>query len=284
MASAALTTPRSNLMARAGELRRQWRVEFGQLWQLGRHRVLCGDGTRREHVARALDGRQADLVWTDPPYGVNYTSTTGDAIDGDLTLAAVALFFALLPDVLAPKAWVYVCGGWANMVLYSRLFEHHLRLLPRVIVWDKLAMTLRRNGYHSRYEFVYFGYVGGAGNRWLGSRGGEAATDLWRVMRPPTGKRHHPTEKPVELPARAIANTCPAAGLVYDPFLGSGGSLLAAEAAGRTCIGIEQAPEFVAVELQRWADLTGQVPQLIPAPARARARRAPALRAAEARA
>lgn len=256
-------SPKSNLMARAAELRRKWGVQPGQLWQLGRHRVLCGDGTRREHVAQALAGRRADLVWTDPPYGVNYTSTTGDAIDGDLTLAAVALFFALLPDVIADKAWVYVCGGWANMVLYSRLFEHHLRLLPRVIVWDKLAMTLRRNGYHSRYEFVYFGYVGGAGNRWFGSRGGEAATDVWRVMRPPTGNRHHPTEKPVDLPARAIANTCPAGGVVYDPFLGSGGALLAAEAAGRTCIGIEQAPEFVAVDLQRWHELTGLRPELV---------------------
>lgn len=271
-------------MARAGELRRKWRVEFGQLWQLGRHQVLCGDGTRREHVARALAGRRADLVWTDPPYGVNYTSTTGDAIDGDLTLSAVALFFALLPEVMAPKAWVYVCGGWANMGLYTRLFEHHLRLLPRVIVWDKLAMTMRRNSYHSRYEFIFFGYTAGAGSRWLGSRAGEAATDMWRVMRPPTAKRNHPTEKPVDLPARAIANTCPAGGLVYDPFLGSGGSLLAAEAAGRTCIGIEQAPEFVAVDLQRWADLTGQTPQLLKESERRPARRAPAPQAVPARA
>jgi DNA modification methylase len=164
---------------------------------------------------------------------------------------------------LAKKAWVYFCGGWTNISLYAKMFEYYLRLVPRVIVWDKQSMTMRHNGYHSSYEFIFVGYTEGAGDVWFGSRAGEAATDVWRIAKPTNNERQHLTEKPVELPERAMGNSCPPNGIVWDPFLGSGTTLIACERLCRRCRAIEISPAYCAVSIQRWVDMTGGEPELI---------------------
>ena len=247
---------------KAEELRQHWGTELGQLWQLGEHRLLCGDSTRREDVERVMQGAKADMIFTDPPYGVQYQGVGGNSIAGDITYTAIPLFFALLPVVL-DEGWLYICGGCTNESLYSRMFEHYLRMTPRMIVWDKGAMTMRHNGYHSCYELIFFGYAGGAGDWWFSDRAGEKATDIWRVAKPTNDKRQHLTEKPIELPVRAISNTCPPSGIVYEPFTGSGSTLLACHNLGRKCIGIEIAPGYVAVTLERFLQATGIEPRLV---------------------
>jgi len=224
----------------------------GDLWQMGEHRILCGDSTKQEQVNRLMGAERATIVFTDPPYGIQYHGKGGASIAGDSTYTAILLMFAGFADVLAPLAWVYVCGGSMNVSLYSAMFERHLHCTPRMIVWDKQRMNFRHNGYHSVYELVFVGFTEKAGNIWHGSRKGESAQDIWRVP-PPTGKdREHLTQKPVELPLRAIANSSAKGEVVYDPFLGSGSTLIAAQKTGRRCRAIEIEPRYVDVAVERW--------------------------------
>ncbi len=230
----------------------------GDLWLLGEHRLLCGDSTYRDQADRVLAGAKADMVFTDPPYGVNVTGKGGDAIAGDISFTAIPLMFQVLDHVLAPQAWVYVCGGQSNMPLYSRLFEHHFRQLPPVIVWDKgKTAVMRRNGWHSCYEFVYFAFREGSGGRWFTGRTSDEADDIWRLPTDNDDDRVHPTQKPVEVPARATRATCPPGGLVFEPFAGSGSTLIACEQEGRRCAAIEMDPRFCDVIVERWQTFTG---------------------------
>ncbi len=243
-------------MDRADELRQKWQTERGQLWEIGRHRLLCGDSTEGSEVKLVLAGERADMVFTDPPYGVNVSGKGGDAIEGDISFTAIPLMFDILNGVLADGAWCYVCGGQSNMLLYARMFERYFRQLPRVVVWDKgRTAVLRHNGYHSCYEFVYFAFREGGGSRWFSGRDSDNADDLWRVSTDADKDRDHPTQKPVELPARAMRNTCPPNGLVFEPFAGAGATLVAAEQTGRRCYAMEIEPKYVAVTLERLAGM-----------------------------
>lgn len=249
---------------RAAELQEKWGTALGQVWALGEHRLVCGDCTDAAVVEAVMRGEKASFCFTDPPYGVQYQGVGGDAVAGDITYTAIPLFFALLDIVLCEQAWIYVCGGSSNASLYTKMFEHYFRMTPRVIVWDKMGTTMRHNGYHSSYEFVFYGFRGGCGNWWFSSRDGEASTDIWRVAKPQSGnKRFHLTEKPLELPERAIEKTCPPEAVVWEPFCGSGSTLIACERLGRRCRAIEIEPKYIAVTLERWATMTGREPELI---------------------
>ncbi len=238
------------------------RSKLGELYTLGheRHRLYIQDSTVPENVAALMDGQRAAMVFTDPPYGVQFQGKGGDAIEGDITYTAIPLFFETLRHVLAEKSWCYVCGGSNNSSLYLRMFERYFRMTPRIIVWDKMALNMRHNGYHSSYELIFHAYSPGAGALWFGPRDGEGATDVWHVPRPSVKEREHLTEKPVELPARAIGNSCQKGGVVYDPFGGSGSTLVAAEQSGRRCYMMEMDPRYADVILDRWSELTGEDP------------------------
>ncbi len=253
---------------RAEELRVKWGVESGQLWRLPsrtpgqEHRLICGDCTDAAVVERVMGGEKADMVFTDPPYGVEFGGRGGDSIEGDISYSLIPLLFTDLPSITAEKCWIYICGGSSNFSLHARLFDRYYRAWPRVIVWDKGSMTMRHNGYHSNYEFIYYAFTKGAGDRWYGSRAGEAATDVWHIDKP-TNDRVHLTEKPVELPQRAIGNTCPVAGIVWEPFCGSASTLIAAENLSRQCRAVEISPGYVAVALERYAAAFNIEPELI---------------------
>lgn len=245
--------------ARASDRGPLFGVVPGDVWELGPHRLYCGDSTHLDAVLAFMLDDRADVIFTDPPYGVQYQGDGGDSIAGDVTYTAIPLMFSILPEVLKPGAWLYICGGSTNMSLYSRLFERYFRMTPRLIVWDKGRMVMRRNGYHSCCELIYVGYVKGGGATWHGSRAGEGATDVWRVDSPGE-EREHLTEKPVELPRRAIMNSTPAGGIVFDPFAGSGSTLLAAQILGRRCYAIEIEPTNCEIILRRYRDLTRETP------------------------
>lgn len=227
----------------------------GDLWELGDHRLLCGDSTKVDDVTRLLDGTLASLMFTDPPYGVAYGSAKKNAIVGDLSGASIPLSMAIaINDALDGDARIYLCGGSNNFDMYSKLFDHYLRSQCRIIVWDKGHFVLRPLNYHSQFEIIYWGWKGsgGSANHWYGDR---KQRDIWPVKLDPD--RKHPTQKPVELPAKAISNSCPPNGVVYDPFLGSGTTLIAAEQLGRKCYGLEIDPRFCDVIVARWEELTG---------------------------
>lgn len=254
---------------RAEELRAKWGTAPGQLWIIpsaatpGRnHRLLCGDSTERDDVLRLMNGEKADIVFTDPPYGVNVSGKGGNAIAGDISFTAIPFAFDAFDVALGPKGWAYVCGGASNLMLYGKLFEKHFRQLARIIVWDKgKTAVLRHAGYHSCFELVYYGFREGGGGEWWGGRDSDAADDIWRISVDADKDRYHPTQKPIELPARAIRNSSPPGGLVYEPFAGAGATLVAAEQEGRVVYGCEIDPPYLAVCLERLAGM-GLEPRL----------------------
>lgn len=234
----------------------------GDVWILGRHRITCGDSTRQDDTEKALAGELADIVFTDPPYGVNIEgSKINNTIAGDLTQTAIPFSFELAVTVATkPEARLYFCGGESNIGIYAKLFERHLRQLPRHLIWVKNNFCLTQNGYHKQYELIYHGYKpgGGAKKHWYSGRTMEQASDVWAIDRDAGQDYEHPTQKPVAIPARAISNSCPKGGLVWEPFCGSGSTLIAAEQLDRVCYAMEIEPRFVDVAVRRWQRLTGR--------------------------
>ena len=209
------------------------------------HRLICGDCTDAATVARVMGGERAAMVWSDPPYGLGgYAGRSGKlaAVEGDdADDATVDAFFAVGD---APE--VYVCCEWKT---YPHLLA--ARGEPRsLIVWAKQVFGMGR-GYRRQHEFV--GYYGAFDST--------TESDLWQIDR---GANYlHPTEKPADLPARAIANSTQKSDVVFDPFAGTAPSIVACENLGRRCRAIELDPRYVAVALERWATHTGKTPVLI---------------------
>jgi DNA modification methylase len=123
---------------------------------------------------------------------------------------------------------------------------------------------MKPNGYHNQYEIIFHGYKpkGGGLNKWFGGRTEHEASDVWRINRDSASVYEHPTQKPVSLPSRGISNSCPFKGLVFEPFGGSGSTLIAAEQLGRKCYGMEISPAYCDVIVQRWENLTGKTATL----------------------
>lgn len=232
----------------------------GDLWLLGPHRLLCGDSMKRETYETLLRGERPELMVTDPPYGVAVGSNSAkNSISGDLTQAAIPVSLALCIEVLSPDARLYLFGGSANWGMYAGLFDVHLRMQPRLVVWVKEHFVLRRTGYHSQFEMVYYGWKGAGGSleNWHGDRKG---TDVWQVARDLVADRRHPTQKPVEVCLIPIVNSLARGGLVLEPFGGSGSTLIAAHLSGRVCRTIEMDPRFCDVICARYEKLTGEQP------------------------
>ena len=236
-------------------------TQAGDLWILGRHRLLCGDSTNRENVERVLDGVKADMVFTDPPYGVNVKGGKGkgNLIMGDLTQTAIPFSFEIsVEHATKEKAHFYFCGGESNLQLYQKLFDRYLHILPKHLIWVKNGFVMKQNGYHNQFEIIYHGYKVGSGGLWYGGRTENEASDVWHVSRDAASSYEHPTQKPLELPARAIRNSCPPNGTVFEPFCGSGSTLIAAEQLGRTCYSLELDPRFCDVIVRRYIRTTGK--------------------------
>ncbi len=240
----------------------------GDLWLLGRHRLLCGDATNPEHIARLLDSATADLLLTDPPYGVAYVGKTADALtiaNDTLTGADYRAFLvralgAVAPH-LAPGAAFYlwhadsegfaVRGACADVGLTVR----------QCLVWVKSTFALGRQDYHWKHEPCLYGWADGAAHTWLSDRTQTTVLEFDK----PARNAEHPTMKPVELFAYLIGNSCPRGGLVLDPFGGSGTTLVAAEQTGRTACLLELDPKYADVIIQRFETLTGKKAERVPA-------------------
>lgn len=236
------------------------RMKAGEVWQLGRHRLMCGDSTDKADVLKLLNGARADMVFTDPPYGVNVEGgKNNNTIAGDLTQTAIPFSFEICTEVATKEnARFYFCGGEANIGLYFKLFERYLRQMPKLLVWVKENQVLSHNNYHKQYELIFFGYKKGGGNLWFSSREMQDASDVWNVSRDPSKTYVHPTQKPVELPARAIRNSSKKGDIVFEPFSGSGSTMLACEQLERTCYAMDIDPAYCEATLRRWERLTGE--------------------------
>jgi len=263
---------------RAEELRQKWNVESGQLWQLGKHRLICGDCTDAAIVARVMAGEKAEMVWTDPPYGVavgdknKYLNSIApsnrveenlqnDTLDEPgLTRMLSASFDNAMVHCRAGAAWYVAAAPGPLHILFGQCLKDR-GIWRQTIQWVKNNATFSPMGvcYHWQAEPIFFGWLPNGGHRWYGGR---KQTTVWEIDRP-TKSPEHPTMKPVELVTRAVENSSLPGEIVYEPFSGSGTTLMACEALGRRCRAVEIASGYVAVALERWATATGKTPELI---------------------
>lgn len=246
-------------------------VEPGQIWHLGPHRLLCGDSTDKAAVEAFMGGRLADCMWTDPPYGVEYVGKTKDAltIENDTAEGLPALLqgaFATATAILKPGVPVYVAHPPGPLSLeFARAFLEAGWLLRQSLVWVKDVMVLGHSDYHYRHEPILYGYTpGGDGRRGRGGEGwfgDHSQTSVFEVPRPSRSEAH-PNMKPIALIVPAIENSCPPGGLVYEPFGGSGSTLIAAHMSRRVARVVELSPAYCDVICRRWQQATGQRPRL----------------------
>jgi DNA modification methylase len=232
----------------------------GDLWLLGRHRVLCGDATDRESVARLLDGVSPHLMVTDPPYGVDYdpgwrndagvggTSRTGKVLNDDRADWREA--WALFPGEVAYVWHSALHAGTVAESLVASGFG-----VRSQIIWAKDRLVLSRGDYHWQHEPCWYAVREKARGHWSGDR---KQTTLWPITsRNQDADTKHGTQKPVECMRRPMLNNSSPGQAVYEPFLGSGTTLIAAETCGRSCLGLELSPTYVDLAIKRWQDFTG---------------------------
>ena len=248
-------------------------VKPGELYQLGDHRLLCGDATRPADVARLMDGARADCVFTDPPYGVDIASRTGtrgvanstarakgargienDALGLPEMTAFLRLAFGAMLSSCAPGAAWYVCAPHNAIGLAFSLTLSEINVWRHTLVWVKDRLVMGRADYHYRHEPIYYGWAPGAAHHAVADR---TQDTVWEFPRP-SASPEHPTMKPVALVERAVHNSTSSQELVLDPFAGSGTTIIAAERLGRSCYAMEIDPKYVQVAIARWQAFTGR--------------------------
>lgn len=264
----------SDAISKADELREKWQTETGQLWKLGDHRILCGDSTNKEDVERLMGGEKASLVWTDPPYGVNYGAKLKDAnpmgyrvrdiandnLNDDELRSLINTAFKNIHAESADKCSIYVAypPGKQLPTLISAFvgsgFEFRWQL-----IWEKDSLVLSRADYHFRHENILYGWKEGETHYFVDERNHDSIF----VYDRPKVSDEHPTMKPPPLIQDMVRNSTLKGEVVYDCFNGSGSTCLASEIEGRVYRGIELEPKYIAVTLERWATLTGKEPELI---------------------
>lgn len=235
-------------------------VKPGELWALGSHRLMVGDATRPADVERTTAGSSVDMVWTDPPFGVGYVGKTAarltianDALGATGTRELVSGALGLAP--LRPGGAFYVAAPSGPLHLE---FLHALRAadltVRQTLVWVKDRFVLGHADYHARHENVLYGWRDGAAHYFVDDR---TQDSVWEIPRP-SRSEVHPTMKPVELVERALRNSSRPGDTIYDPFVGSGTTLIAAETSGRACLALEIDPVYAQVAIERWQTFAGQ--------------------------
>lgn len=248
-------------------------TRLGDVWLLGSHRLMCGDSTSIDAVEKLMDGQKADMVFTDPPYGMSYGGgrargdhalnkkggvlikahgmIIGDDKQGDDLIALVRDAVSSAVSVSKSGAASYVCFPWRTYTEFEAAMLECGLEPSACIVWDKKSIGLGNANCRPQHEFIFY-VKGGA---WYGDK---AQSDVWYMSRGATGEYVHPTQKPVELIERAINNSSKGGDTVIDIFGGSGSTLIACEKNGRVSRLMELDPKYCDVIVKRWQDFTGK--------------------------
>jgi len=242
------------------------RCKLGDTWQLGNHRLICGDSTCIETVDRLMNGEKADMVFTDPPWNVNYGAQQNhpsykprqimnDSMSTEDFREFMHNAFKAMNNASKAGCMTYVVMSaqeWGNMMLTLAENDYHW---SSTIIWNKDQLVLSRKDYHTKYEPIWYGWK--AGESRLCPLEDRKQCDVWDFERPKRSDEH-PTMKPVPLVARAIINSSKKGNNVLDLFGGSGSTLIGCEQTGRKCFMSELDPKYCDVIIQRWENFTGK--------------------------
>lgn len=241
--------------------RKEPRTKPGDLWLLGKHRLICGDSRKSETLARLCNGQKMDLLWTDPPYNVGYVGKTKESLtiqndsmgDGDFA-AFLAAFLAAADAAMRPGAVFYIAHADTEGLNFRGAVKGTGWKLAQCLIWAKDRFVMGRQDYHWRHEPILYGWKEGAGHHMVADR---CQDTLWQYARPARSEEH-PTMKPVELVERAIANSTDHGDRVLDCFGGSGTTLIACERRERIAHLVEIDPVYCDVIVDRFESYTGR--------------------------
>lgn len=235
--------------------------KLGDVWLLGHHRLVCGDSTGREPMEQLMKGHRADLVFTDPPYNVDYEGYTDEKLklEGDKMPAAqfkrfLEATFARVRSNVKDGASLYICHAAMRQREFQDAIEAGGFRMRCQIIWTKNTFAWGHARYKWQHEPIFYCHVAGQKDPWYGDK---SQSTVWHENKP-SANRLHPTMKPVELMERAITNSSKAGDLLLDPFGGSGSTLIACERKGLRCYVAEMDPRYVDVIIARWEQYTGK--------------------------
>ena len=243
------------------------KAKMGDIYQLGNHRLMCGDSTSVTDVEKLMNGNKADMVFTDPPYGVSASggrSQTKDKlgmkaiINDELRNNELTQFLSDFISAMQYKegASIYICYPWATQKEFTEAIQMNGLKIKNCIIWDKKVFGLNGfKGYRPQYEMIYFCCKDDF--EWYGDK---AQSNIWQISREINREEqgNHPTPKPIELIAKALNNSSKQEDIVLDVFGGSGSTLIACEQLNRKCYMMELDPHYVDVIIARWEKFTGR--------------------------
>ena len=235
-------------------------VERGDIWTVGRHRLMCGDATSADDVAALMDGKKAHLVVTDPPYNVAFESSDGlsiknDKMAGDKFYEFLLSAFKNMADHLEKGGAAYVFHADTEGLNFRKAFIDAGFHLSGCCIWVKNSMVLGRSDYQWQHEPVLYGFLQNGKHFWS-SKAGRSQTTIWNFDKPKKNK-NHPTSKPLDLLAYPIGNSSQENAVVIDTFGGSGSTLMTCEQTNRICFMMELDEKYASVILRRYVEDTG---------------------------
>lgn len=247
------------------------RCKPGDIWQLGEHRLMCGDSTVITDVEKLMAGEKADMVFTDPPYNVNYSGRgeqnklgpiKNDNMDDSKFEEFCNDFFESYFFALKPLGCIYVChpdSQSAPKIAFETNFAKFFKK-SSTIIWIKQSAGMGWQDYRSQHEPILYGWKEGDGKHAF--YGDRTNTTVWDIKRDSVSEYVHPTQKPVAIPAKAIKNSSKTNDLIVDLFGGSGSTLIACEQLNRKCYSMELDEHYCDVIIKRWENLTGREAKL----------------------
>lgn len=231
----------------------------GDIYILGNHRLMCGDSTNKDDVRKLMNGNQCDMIFTDPPYNVNYEGGTGMKIQNDNMLDAnfynflISAFDNMYENTKMGGA-IYVCHADTEGLNFRNAFKNAGYKLAECLIWVKSALVMGRQDYHWRHEPILYGWKEGAAHYFIDDR---TQDTVWEFKKPKKNALH-PIMKPLELCAKAIYNSSRSGDIILDLFGGSGSTLIASEQLDRICYMMELDEKYVDVIIDRWEKYTGR--------------------------
>lgn len=233
-------------------------VQRGDIWTVGRHRLMCGDATSADDVAALMGGKRANLLLTDPPYGVSFKSSSGlttqnDSIKDEDFYSFLKSAFSAAVDCLEKGAAAYIFHADTEGLNFRRAFVDAGFHLAGCCIWVKDSLVLGRSDYQWQHEPVLYGFLQNGKHSWYSDR---KQTTIWNFAKPKKNA-NHPTSKPLDLLSYPIQNSTQENAVVLDTFGGSGSTLMACELTNRICYTMELDEKYASVILRRYVDDTG---------------------------